>query len=240
MSIADPIWHAKCLYNFVIQIHDREVQTMKRAWLSAMTLMAVLMFAGTAPANTITLSDPGNRYYNGGPFLGDLNKTTPDALIGDPFTTFCLEKSEYINFGVAYNYRISDYAEEGGGGATNGKDYLDETSAWLYYQLRMGALDYRGNSYDQQALQAAFWAIEGEQSLLSGPTETIAAQYISDAVAAVTGGWHNNGRVVVLNLYDAAGANKQSQLGMVPEPATLLLIGLGLAGIGFSSRKLRK
>ena len=216
---------------------------MKRAWQSALILLAVFALTGTVLANTITLFDPGtaNRYLNGGPFIADVNKTTPDELIGDPFTTFCLEKTEYINFGVAYNYTIDSYAIAGGGGAVAGRDYLDEASAWLYYQFRIGNSAYS----NLKALQAAFWDIEDEQYLPSSPApgsvEALAAGYIGAAEAATAGanGWRNNGRVVVLNL-SLNGVNKQSQLSLVPEPATLILLGLGLFGIGVSSRKFRK
>jgi hypothetical protein len=69
-------------------------------------------------------------------------------------------------------------------------------------------------------------------------------EWYSDAVAAVLGGWRNDGRVQILNLDWAttrsgftAGADAQDQLVLVPEPSTLLLLGGGLLALGLVARR---
>src|SRR5262245_51781332 len=159
---------------------------------------------------------------------------------GDPanwFITFCLQKTEYMNYtsdfvvGSITDHTLTDPAANGGNAA--GEDRISSETAWLYTQYRNGTLSGYNYSGPNQAtsadfLQHAFWGLENEEALdLTNPFVTLAKQQNLSGF--------DIGNVRVLNLYKITGAEAQDQLVLVPEPSTLALFGLG--AIAAASRR---
>lgn len=170
---------------------------------------------------------------NGGEFIVT-NSTT-----GSEWISFCLERDEYISFGLSYKVNdISSFAIAGGVN-TDSNDQLDYRTAYLYTKFRAGTLsnyDYgtgelRVNSAN--SLQNAIWYIEQE---ISTGLDTQANNWVQEATEA---GWTNWGNVQVINIVDSNNKNCQSQLALVPEPSILALLGLGLCAVPVLTRRLK-
>jgi PEP-CTERM motif-containing protein len=90
-----------------------------------------------------------------------------------------------------------------------------------------------GDATSANLLQSAIWSFEGENvGDQSNNPFVIAANY---AVNSRLGS--GLGNVRVLNLFYQNGAHAQDQLTLVPEPSTLVLLGSGLAMLGFRRRR---
>lgn len=193
-------------------------------------------------------------YYSGD---GGEFQLTPDQeltdLVGysDPWSSFCLEKTEYVSSGSTYDVILNTEALLGGTnhGPTGpqGGDALDPMTAYLYTQFRAGALT--GYDYDPSgqrgasagALQEVIWYIEDEGSKTWADGDgSRQDQFYS---AALNCGWTGIGNVCVLNLYaqghvGEADYFKQDQLALtVPVPGAALLGSLGLATVGWIRRR---
>jgi hypothetical protein len=193
-------------------------------------------------------------YYsgNGGEFQLTPNQDLTD-LIGEvlPYSSFCLEKTEYVSVGANYDVVVATEALLGGGndGPTGpqGGDALDPMTAYLYTQFRSGTL--AGYDYDPSgqrsasagALQQVIWYLEDE----GGMTWVDGGGSRQDQFyqAALGSGWTGIGDVRVLNLYapghvGEAGYFKQDQLALtVPVPGAALLCSLGMGTVGWFRRR---
>jgi PEP-CTERM motif-containing protein len=200
----------------------------------------------------------GGNGPNGG---GEFNWQAQDD--GYTFASFCLEKNEYISSGGIYSIgSITDRAINGGNNVeTNAVDPLDtangiqysydpisNATAWLFWNFSRGALrDYDGSATMQGNLQNLIWWLEDEsENIIVNSTQAAWLNGYYDAIGPTLDGWINNGRVMVLNLFydnDGTMINSQDQLiaaAPVPEPETMVLLGIGLLFVAGISRKKRK
>jgi len=184
------------------------------------------------------------------------------AVTGDPiggskanFLTFCLERNEGIELNVNYNADLGSKAIIGSGGPH--PDPISAATAYLYSHYLDGDLDtlVAGFDYsdadDVRALQIALWNLEDEPLHPRYATlQPTVDALVNQATAAVGTGDYAGSRVRVLNLwlttqvgggiYNAA-LNRyeyQSILVLVPAPAAPLLVGIGLALVGWAKRRI--
>jgi PEP-CTERM motif-containing protein len=199
---------------------------MKRLLIVPALLALILVATSTAHADPLTLVSVGTNTFVGtsaGPYSGLLN--------GAPITMVCLSFDRHVQVGQTWTVAVNALDAAGVANSLFGA----QADALLKYQRAAWLYDKMLSTPSQaSAIQGAIW------NLFNGSTPDTAASilWFSAAMNANLTGFDFS-RFRILTPADRSRHGEQENMTIVPEPATMLLLGSGLLGIAAKARKRR-
>ena len=170
--------------------------------------------------------------YSGGPFYSTL-----DGKSDVP--AYCVQTDVYFSPGTTY---MADLYKEIGPISVS-----DHSSDWFWfatYAINTFGL-HKSNEVDQVATQYVVWLLNHKITDFSGAPDSTRAQQILDLALDAPDNWSDAGYLYAdLYTLGVTGQPIEAQdqivpVSEVPEPMTILLLGLGLIGVAGIRRKFK-